>query len=185
MKPRLGILKNLLIDGGSIWISIDDIESHRLRVLLDEIFGVTNFVADITYERSGSAVLGQGGLFINNSEHIIIYSNGVFEYNEVLGSTPLEFKTMKRYNKVLVDEGTRELVYTEISKLNGLPIKMYRHTGFRVETISLRNFKNREKESRNQFVENFQNLFRTNNVQKENKFQNDLMKKWTNNTYIR
>ena len=175
MRSRLVVLFNLLKDGGSIWVSIDDIESHRLRMLLDEVFGSQNFVADITYERSGSAGLGQGGLFVNNSEHIMLYSKGYFEYNEILGSTPLELKTMKRYNKVLVNEGKRELVATEISKSNGLPIKIYKHTDFEICTISLRDYKNREKEIRAEFVESFEKLFRTNNVQKENKFQNDLM----------
>lgn len=177
MRSRLVVLFNLLKDGGSIWVSIDDIESHRLRMLLDEVFGSQNFVADITYERSGSAGLGQGGLFVNNSEHIMLYSKGYFEYNEILGSTPLELKTMKRYNKVLVNEGKRELVATEISKSNGLPIKIYKHTDFEICTISLRDYKNREKEIRAEFVEAFEKLFRTNNVQKENKFQNDLMTK--------
>jgi hypothetical protein len=146
-------------------------------MLLDEVFGSQNFVADITYERSGSAGLGQGGLFVNNSEHIMLYSKGYFEYNEILGSTPLELKTMKRYNKVLVNEGKRELVATEISKSNGLPIKIYKHTDFEICTISLRDYKSREKEIRAEFVEAFEKLFRTNNVQKENKFQNDLMTK--------
>jgi hypothetical protein len=177
MRSRLVVLFNLLKDGGSIWVSIDDIESHRLRMLLDEVFGSQNFVADITYERSGSAGLGQGGLFVNNSEHIMLYSKGYFEYNEILGSTPLELKTMKRYNKVLVNEGKRELVATEISKSNGLPIKIYKHTDFEICTISLRDYKSREKEIRAEFVEAFEKLFRTNNVQKENKFQNDLMTK--------
>lgn len=175
MRPRLVALFNLLKNGGSIWVSIDDVESHRLRMLLDEVFGSQNFVADITYERSGSAGLGQGGLFVNNSEHIILYSKGYFEYNEILGVTPLELKTMKRYNKVLVNEGNRELVATEISKSNGLPIKIYKHTDFEICNISLRDYKNREKEIRAEFIEAFEQLFRTNNVQKENKFQNDLM----------
>lgn len=175
MKPRLDILSNLLMDGGSIWVSIDDVEAHRLRLLMDEAFGVNNFVADITYERSGSAGLGQGGLFVNNSEHIIIYSKGTFAYNDMLGFTPLELKTMKRYNKVLVDEGTRELINTDVSKSNGKPIYIYKHSHFEIRTISLRDYNNREQEIRNEFVKNFKSLFRTNNVQKENKFQNELM----------
>ena len=175
MYPRLKILKNLLKNGGSIWVSIDDIESHRLRMIMDEIFGVDNFVADITYERSGSAGLGQGGLFVNNSEHILVYSKGVFEYNDVLGSSPLELKTMKRYNKVLVSEGERELVREFISKSNGTPVRIYKHKNFEISSISLKDFEKNESKIRKQFYDNFEHLFRTNNVQKENEFQNDLM----------
>lgn len=175
MYPRLKSLYNLLKDGGSIWISIDDVECHYLKVMLDEIFGRDSFVADITYERSGSAGLGQGGLLVNNSEHILVYSKGTFQYNKILGSTLLEFKTMKRYNKVLVNEGERELVDEFISKSNGTPVKIYKHTGFEMRTISLRGFQENEVSIRKEFAEVFEHLFRTNNVQKENVFQNDLM----------
>ena len=82
---------------------------------------------------------------------------------------------MKRYNKVLVNEGTRELVDEFVSKSNGTPVKIYRHSGFEIQSISLRDFSNREREIRAEFVAFFEKLFRTNNVQKENQFQNDLM----------
>ena len=84
---------------------------------------------------------------------------------------------MKRYYKILVNEGHKKLIATEISKSNGLPINIYKHTDFEIKSISLRNYKNREKEIRKEFVKSFETLFRTNNVQKENKFQNDLMSK--------
>lgn len=175
MYPRIKLLYSLLKDGGSLWVSIDDIECHYLKVILDEIFGRNALVADITYERSGSAGLGQGGLFVNTSEHILIYAKGTFCYNKILGSTLLEFKTMKRYNKVLVQEGNRELVDEFISKSNGESVKIYKHTGFEIRTISLRDFEHREKEIRAEFLADFERLFRTNNVQKENQFQNELM----------
>lgn len=175
MYPRIKLLYSLLKDGGSLWVSIDDIECHYLKVILDEVFGRNALVADITYERSGSAGLGQGGLFVNTSEHILIYAKGAFSYNKILGSTLLEFKTMKRYNKVLVQEGTRELVDEFISKSNGKPVRIYRHTDFEIRTISLRDFEHREREIRAEFLADFERLFRTNNVQKENQFQNELM----------
>lgn len=51
MKPRLDILRNLLSNDGSIWISIDDNEVHYLKVLGDETFGRDNFVVNIVYRR--------------------------------------------------------------------------------------------------------------------------------------
>jgi adenine-specific DNA-methyltransferase len=47
MMPRLKLLKELLSEDGVIFISIDDIEQHRLRVLLDEIFGEKNFISGV------------------------------------------------------------------------------------------------------------------------------------------
>jgi adenine-specific DNA-methyltransferase len=39
MYPRLQLLKELLTEDGSIWITLDDNESHYLKVMCDEIFG--------------------------------------------------------------------------------------------------------------------------------------------------
>ncbi|MBC1851172.1 site-specific DNA-methyltransferase [Listeria seeligeri] len=54
IKPRLEILRNLLSDDGSIWISIDDDEGHYLKVLCDEIFGRNNFVNTVIWEKKYS-----------------------------------------------------------------------------------------------------------------------------------
>ena len=43
MKPRLDILRKLLCEDGSIWISVDDNEAHYLKIICDEIFGRNNF----------------------------------------------------------------------------------------------------------------------------------------------
>ena len=49
MWPRLHLLKELLADNGVIFISIDDNEQHHLRMLMDEIFGERNIVANFTW----------------------------------------------------------------------------------------------------------------------------------------
>lgn len=54
MKPRLELLKNLLKEDGSIWISIDDDEQAYLKVLCDEVFGRTNFVSNVIWEKKYS-----------------------------------------------------------------------------------------------------------------------------------
>ena len=53
MQERLEILKHLLSEDGSIWISIDEKEGHYLKVLCDEIFGRHNFVIQTTIQRGG------------------------------------------------------------------------------------------------------------------------------------
>ncbi len=52
MYPRLKILWNLLCKEGSIWISIDDDEGHYLKVLCDDIFGRSNFINTIVWEKN-------------------------------------------------------------------------------------------------------------------------------------
>jgi len=51
MYPRLFLARNLLKDDGVIFISIDDNEVHNLRLLMNEIFGEENFVAQFIWKR--------------------------------------------------------------------------------------------------------------------------------------
>lgn len=52
MMPRLKLLKELLREDGAIFISCDDNEQHNLRCLMDEIFGVENFVSNVIWQHS-------------------------------------------------------------------------------------------------------------------------------------
>lgn len=51
MRDRLYMLKDLLSEDGSIWVHLDDVEMHRMRMLLDEVFGINNFVSLISWEK--------------------------------------------------------------------------------------------------------------------------------------
>ena len=51
MRDRLEIIRRLLSEDGSIWITIDDNEAHYLKVICDEIFGRSNFLCDIAWEK--------------------------------------------------------------------------------------------------------------------------------------
>ena len=52
MYPRLLLARDLLTSDGAIFISIDDNESANLRKICDEIFGVTNFIADVVWKHT-------------------------------------------------------------------------------------------------------------------------------------
>jgi adenine-specific DNA-methyltransferase len=51
MLPRLFVARNLLAENGVIFVSIDDHESHHLRILMDEVFGGENFVCAFVWEK--------------------------------------------------------------------------------------------------------------------------------------
>ena len=51
MRDRLEIIRSLLADDGSLWITIDDNEAHYLKVLCDEMFGRGNFVANCLWQK--------------------------------------------------------------------------------------------------------------------------------------
>lgn len=84
MRDRLEILRNLLAEDGSIWITIDDNEAHYLKVMCDEIFGRVNFVANALWQKrtSPDARLSLGAAH----DHIIVYAkkpNGV-SFNKLM-----------------------------------------------------------------------------------------------------
>ena len=62
MWPRLHLLRELLSDEGLIFVSIDAIEHHHLRMLMDEIFGEGNFIADIAVVSNLSGSSDQFGV---------------------------------------------------------------------------------------------------------------------------
>jgi adenine-specific DNA-methyltransferase len=78
MWPRLKLLHELLVEDGMIFINIDDNEMHRLRAVLDEIFGEENFLACISwvkrYTRSNNARMfysQKDALFCYRKSHVL------------------------------------------------------------------------------------------------------------------
>jgi adenine-specific DNA-methyltransferase len=78
MWPRLQLLKELLAEDGAIFVSIDDNEIHRLRSVMDEIFGEHNFVAEIVWKaRQFSDARADTGISTDH-EYILLYGGGDF-----------------------------------------------------------------------------------------------------------
>jgi len=73
MVPRLVLLRELLSEDGSIWVTIDDNEGHYLKVLMDEIFGRRSFVADVIW-RSSDNSNNDAKTFSVDHNHILVYS---------------------------------------------------------------------------------------------------------------
>lgn len=73
MTPRLKLLWELLREDGVIFISIDDNEAHRLRMLMDEIFGEENFVANIVWQKKQSPQ-SDATYFSAMHDHILVYA---------------------------------------------------------------------------------------------------------------
>ncbi len=73
MYPRLELLRELLSEDGSIWITIDDNEAHYLKVIMDEIFGRSNFVANVVWQKKASPQAN--AVWLSDShDHILVFS---------------------------------------------------------------------------------------------------------------
>ena len=92
--PRLKVARDLLADDGVIFISIDDNEQENLKKICDEIFGESNFVAQLIWERAYAPK--NDAKFISNShDYIIIYARNT--ENFIIGRLPRTDSANARY----------------------------------------------------------------------------------------
>ena len=82
MLPRLQMLRELLSEDGSIWVTIDDNEGHYLKVMIDEVFGRGNFIASNVWQKRYSR---------ENREAI----GDVHDYIHVYAANPERFKAAR------------------------------------------------------------------------------------------
>lgn len=73
MRDRLDILRRLLTDDGSIWITIDNNECHYLKVLCDEVFGRQNFISTIAWQKK-YAVKSDSEFFSESHDFVLVYA---------------------------------------------------------------------------------------------------------------
>jgi len=76
MVPRLELLRELLAEDGSIWVTIDDHEAHYLKVVMDEIFGRGNFVGNIIWEKSDSPRM-DAQFLSSRHDNLTVYSKNI------------------------------------------------------------------------------------------------------------
>lgn len=74
LRDRLTVARDLLADTGSIFVQIGDENVHRVRALMDEVFGESNFVSEITVTKTGSLT---GNLISSVTDNVLWYSRDV------------------------------------------------------------------------------------------------------------
>ena len=83
MMPRLKLLRELLTEDGAIFISCDDNEQHRLRMLCDEVFGEGNFIAVIAWQKKYGPA-NDAKYISDTHEYVLIYSKNIENFKTVL-----------------------------------------------------------------------------------------------------
>jgi len=73
MYPRMALLRELLREDGSIWITLDDNEAHYFKVMCDEVLGRRNFVANLIWEKSDSP-RNSARQFSSDHDHLLVYA---------------------------------------------------------------------------------------------------------------
>ena len=120
MLPRLQLLRELLREDGSIWVTIDDNEGHYLKVMMDEVFGRRNFVANVVWQKrtSPDARIQLGAAH----DHVFVFAKAV----EKLSFNPLKLSTEQAKNFKNPDQDTRGAwVSTDFTAQGWRPNQMY------------------------------------------------------------
>lgn len=101
MDRRLRLAKALLKPSGAIMVSIGDDEQHRLRMLMDQVFGVDNQVAQLAVEMSTTSgpktTNAQQGTIVKNIEYVLIYRKSA-DFDTQVSHTPL-YDSVKGWDK--------------------------------------------------------------------------------------
>ncbi len=71
--PRLELLRDLLAEDGSIWVSIDDNEAHYLKVIMDEVFGRSNFIDTVIWRKNYSPK-SSARHFSSDHDYILVFA---------------------------------------------------------------------------------------------------------------
>ncbi len=96
MWPRLVMLRELLSEDGSIWVSIDDNEGHYLKVLMDEIFGRSNFVANIFWQKTHTRENRTDIAAVH--DHILLYAKNHDLWKDIRNPLPTSEDQLSRYD---------------------------------------------------------------------------------------
>jgi len=73
IRDRIELLRSLLSGDGTLWITIDDNEAHYLKVMCDEIFGRSNFVANAIWHKKHTRA-NDARWLSDNHDHILIFA---------------------------------------------------------------------------------------------------------------
>ncbi len=111
MRDRLLAIKELLSPDGSVWVHLDDAEVHRMRCLMDEVFGAENFVATVVWEKTDSPRMDAKTFSVRHDTIV------VFQRSEAFAVTRLPAELGSHYNKV--DEQGRAYYLKPLRAMGG------------------------------------------------------------------
>jgi adenine-specific DNA-methyltransferase len=105
LRDRLTIARDLLTDSGSIFVQIGDENVHRVRAVMDEVFGETCQVSQITFLKTSSSTSDYLG---NVCDYLLWYCKNKesVKFREPLYTKELGYGSFEAYNKVRYPDGT-------------------------------------------------------------------------------
>jgi adenine-specific DNA-methyltransferase len=128
MRDRLEIIRRLLAEDGSLWVTLDDNEAHYFKVLADEVFGRSNFVSNVIWQKAYGP-RSNASHISNSHDHVIVYAKNVFAARFGLVERSAE-QTAKYKNEDNDPRGPWKPENSSISLLSGQRGKQFAKTGY-------------------------------------------------------
>ena len=127
IRDRLELLRHLLKQDGSIWVTIDDSEGHYLKVLMDEIFGRINFIGTVTWQKTTS-IHNNAVLFSSATDMVLCYARDITSFK--MGRLPRSDRNVADYTNADNDKrGPWASSPLHVSLTSGQRGKQYAATG--------------------------------------------------------
>jgi adenine-specific DNA-methyltransferase len=137
LRDRLTVARDLLTDSGSIFVQMGDENVHRVRSVMDEVFGEGNFVAQIATKTSG----GSTGVYLSGVvDHVLWFAKNTerTKYRPLFGTKELGEDGADKYSRVrLPDLETRTLTPAERTLEVALPggARVYRQDNITSQSV--------------------------------------------------
>jgi adenine-specific DNA-methyltransferase len=180
MRDRLRLLRMVLRKDGVIFVHIDFEELAYLKVLMDEIFGRDNFIAQINWQRvpEGRTLLGQGQAEITiSTEYILIYAFA--KKQNLLNKTIKKYtdatdRVLEQYSMVLSGISGKKLI-KKFSDSSGETVEIYEYKSYKYVRLPQKIFRTDRNEYLKIFLSNFENIVQSVGVQEESTFQQKII----------
>ncbi|MBI3500006.1 MAG: site-specific DNA-methyltransferase [Proteobacteria bacterium] len=131
LRDRFTVARDLLTESGSIFVQIGAENVHRVRAVMDEVFGDSNHIATISFQKTGST---DQSLVPQTVDYLLVFAKGIenVKYRQLYLERARGTLALERYDTVLEDDGSiRPITRDEVAK-NELVGK-----GFRAQLTSL------------------------------------------------
>jgi len=136
LRDRLTVARELLVESGSVFVQIGDENVHRVRAVMDEVFGENNAVAQIFFKTTSNL----GGSYLGGTgDFLIWYAKDIInlKYRKLFTPNGLEEDIGNRYTRVQTSELIRRPMNSEERKRNEdalLKVRVYRHDNLKSQS---------------------------------------------------
>ena len=122
LRDRLTVARELLTESGSVFVQIGDENVHRVRAVMDEVLGVSNFVSQIIFLKNSGAT---DALLASPSDTLLWYSKSLNrpKFRRMYHAKLPGGEFGRRYNRIQFEDGTsRRATLSELSDPSSAPI---------------------------------------------------------------